>query len=246
MANLNRYLTAQAIVNRSAIEIGLAAVGDVFASTDPAIVQLRTLLTSCGQTLIQDYPWQRLLAEFTMTTAINDSGVYNLPDDFSYMIDQTGWQRGGPAIWPLQGPASPQTWSYLKASSLYRITLFAWFRLADGKFEIFPQPVTSVFPISFQYVSRGWIKAGDTITLKDAVTADDDLVLFEPILIVNYLKLKFKAAKGFDTTTEQKDFEDSLQSWEGKDASGAVLNQGRTIVPFYYLGSTTNIGGLPP
>lgn len=246
MADLNRYIDAQTIVNRVAVETGLNAVADVFASSDPAIVQMRTLLTSCGQTLIQDYEWSRLLMTKEFIALTGEPGIYDLPDDFSYMIDQTGWQRGGPAIWPLQGPASPQTWSYLKASQLYRITLFAWFRLADGKLEIFPAPIVADIPISYMYISRGWALAADATTLKDAVTQNDDLVLFEPIMIVNFLKLKWLTAKGFDNTAAGQDFDKSLAAWSGKDKSAPILNQGLTTPSLYLLGSTTNIGGLPP
>ena len=243
MANLNRYLTAQEIVNRSAVECGLSAVSDVFASQDPAIVQLRTLLTSAGQTLIQDYIWQRLLMSYEFTALAGDSGTYDLPADFSYMIDQTGWQQGGPAIAPLMGPASPQIWSYLKASSLYSVSLYVWFRIAEGKLELYPQPVVSDVPISYQYVSRGWVLAGDLTTLQDSVTNNGDTVLFEPIMIVNFLNLKFLTAKGFDTTSATQNFQSSLRSWEGKDASAPILNQGGGGLPTYLLGATTNIGG---
>ena len=103
MADLNRYLTAEDIINRASVEVGLNLTGDPFASNDPSARQMRTLLTSCGQTLIQDYPWQGLQRKFQLTTQPGDSGSYDLPADFSYMIDQTDWQQGGPAVWPLMG-----------------------------------------------------------------------------------------------------------------------------------------------
>ncbi|MDH5739995.1 MAG: hypothetical protein OEY77_06695 [Nitrospira sp.] len=251
MADVSRYLTAGEIINRAAVEVGLAPVVDAFASADPAFRQLRTLITSCGQTLIQDYPWQRLHALFELVTDSADSGEYELPADFSYMLDQTGWQRGGPAVWPLLGPASPQVWSYLKARQLYSATLYVWFRISDGKFNVFPDdPVPDGIPITFEYVSRAWVIGdGDDgpESRKDKVTEDADIVLFEPILIINFLKLKFLAAKGFDTTDAKNEFSLSIESWKGKDNSAPVLNAGRPFQGMRYLDSRnvpeTGFGG---
>lgn len=233
MADINRYITAGEVINRAAVECGLAPVVDPFASADPSYRQLHYLLTSCGQTLIQDYPWQRLQLKHEITTSSADDGEYDLPVDFSYMIDQTGWQQGGPSVWPLLGPASPQVWSYLEARQLYSVSLYVWFRIAQGKFNVFPNdPVPDGIPIAFEYISRGWvIGEGDQgpESIKDQVTATGDIVLFEPVLIVKYLRLKFLSAKGFDTTSAKADFDLSLESWKGKDNSAPVLNAGRSM-----------------
>lgn len=230
MADVSRYLTANDIVNRAAVECGLAPVTDVFASADPSFRQLRTLLTSCGQTLIQDFPWQGLLRDYEVVTTLVGDGTYDLPADYSYMIDQTGWQRGGPAVWPLMGPASPQMWSYLEASGIYSKTLFVWFRLEMGKLAVYPNdpPVDGV-PISFQYISRAWVIGdGDEgpLSEKDHVDNNADVVQFEPIMIIAYLKLKFMQSKGFDTQSVQQDFDRALDSWKGKDHSAPILNTG--------------------
>jgi hypothetical protein len=238
MADVSRYITANEIINRAAVECGLAPVTDVFSSADPSFRQLRMLLTSCGQTLIQDFPWQGLIRKFELVTSDLDDGVYDLPADFSYMIDQTGWQQGGPSVWPLMGPASPQIWSYLEASQIYSKTLFVWFRLQDGKFNVFPNdPPPDGVPIVFQYISRAWVIGdGDAgpESEKDYVDNNSDIIRFEPILIVSYLKLKFMQAKGFDTQSVQADFDRALDSWKGKDQSAPILNTGgRPFGPRY-------------
>jgi hypothetical protein len=238
MTDVSRFLTAEEIINRAAVEVGLAPAGDPFQSNDPSFRQLRTLITACGQTLIQDYPWQGLQRSFSLTTNSGDSGEYDLPADFSYMIDQTGWQRGGPATWPLLGPASPQVWSFLLAQQLYSQSLYVWFRLANGKFNVFPNdPVPDGVPIAFEYISRAWVVGdGDAgpNSEKDKVTSGADVIKFEPILIINYLKLKFLTAKGFDTTEAKNDFTLSLDSWKGKDNSAPILNAGaRPFGPRY-------------
>lgn len=238
MANVNRYMTAKEIINRAAVEVGLAPVTDPFTSPDPLFRQMIYLLDSCGQTLMQDYPWQRFQVPYELTTQVGDSGNYDLPTDFAYMIDQTGWQQGGPAVWPLMGPASPQIWTFLKAAQIYSQNIYVWFRIKEGQFSLFPQPPPVGIPIAFEYISRGWAQGPDVgagPVMMDHVTAGEDIVLYEPRVIINYLRLKFLTAKGFDTAAAQGDFAMSLESWKGKDNSAPILNAGRPFEGYRFL-----------
>jgi hypothetical protein len=178
------------------------------------------------------------------TTQPGDTGEYDLPADFSYMLDQTGWQQGVPgSAWPLLGPASPQAWSYLEASELFNITLYAWFRIKEGKFNLWPQPPPVGIPIAFEYVSRAWVKAGDQVdTYRDNVQIPGDFVLYEPILIVKKLKLAWLQAKGFDSTKAEDEYVASLEAWKGKDQASPVLNlNGGTGVGFRFLDGVNNV-----
>jgi hypothetical protein len=149
-----------------------------------------------------------------------------LPDDFSYMIDQTGWQQGAPgSAFPLLGPASPQVWSYLVASQLYTVTIYAWFRIKEGKLNLWPQPPAVGIPISYEYISRAWVEAGDALgTYRDTVQIASDMVLYEPILIVKKLKVAFLQAKGFESTKAEDEYQRALDAWMGKDQAAPKLN----------------------
>src|SRR5690606_23601537 len=82
----SRYISCQDIVNRAAVECGLSPSADVFADTDPSFVQLRTLLTSCGQNLVEAYDWEILRRQHSLTTI-----------DCEYFLDH-GTVTNGPFV----------------------------------------------------------------------------------------------------------------------------------------------------
>lgn len=220
MADIRPYQTVSEIVNWTLVECNLDEASDVFASSTPVVKQMRRLLDSCGQTLVTMYDWRHLIREHTfVTTSAED---YALPDDFSHMIDQTGWNRTDQN--PLDGPLSPQLWQRSKADEVTPVLLA--FRLrGDSSFSVFPSPPPVGEDIYFEYVSRGWVIDGtDGVTRQDHIQANDDKIKFEPLMVVQYLKLKFLAARGFDTTVVDKEFQNSFERLTGKSFAAPVLN----------------------
>lgn len=232
------FETAQEVINGAASEAGLVASTDVFASTDQAFVQLRTLLTSAGQELLSLHEWQKLVKVHSITTAVPpDDGNYDLPEDFAYIIDQTGWSplEGGSGL-PLGGPLSEQDWAYLVNTNLASSTVYVSFKLSQGQFQVLPQPPPDGIELNFRYISRWWVATtGTTTPAQSSVTANDNVVLFEPILIKKFLKLRFLEAKGFDTTAAVAQFLNMFNNWTGKDIAAPVLNLARMRI-FPYLG----------
>lgn len=232
------FETASEIINAAASECGLTASSDVFASTDPAFIQLRNILTTAGQELLSLHEWQKLVKEHSVTTAVPpDTGNYDLPTDFAYIIDQTGWSplEGGSGL-PLGGPLSEQDWAYLVNTNLAASTVYVSFKLSQGQFQVLPQPPPDGIELNFRYISRWWVAVtGSTTGSKSSVTANSDVVLFEPILIKKFLKLRFLEAKGFDTTAAVAQFLNMFNNWTGKDIAAPVLNLARMRI-FPYLG----------
>jgi hypothetical protein len=85
--------TAGEILNRVAAEVGIAPVGDPYGTNDPTFQQLTYLLQTAGEEMLIFYPWEQLQNEHAILTDATDSGNYLLPDDFAYMIPQTGTCR---------------------------------------------------------------------------------------------------------------------------------------------------------
>jgi len=226
---MSRFEPVGDTINRVAMSVGLLKSSDPFASADPAFVQLCGLATEAGQDLVQEAEWQQLEREHSFITASGDTGLYELPDDFAYMIDQTGWQQGAPgAAYPLLGPASAQWWSYLQASQLYTVTIYAWFQISSGKFQLWPQPPAVGIPIAYKYISRNWARDGASTPMdpvyKDFVATSADVPMFEKILFLKKLKLLWLQAKGFDTRYAQDEYVLALDSWKGKDKSAPKLS----------------------
>ncbi len=218
-------LTANEILNQVAAEIGLMPVADPYGSQDEAFIQMRYLLNTAGKELITAYPWELLNRQTSITTAPGDSGDYPLPDDFYYMIDQTGWERSQRV--PLGGPLSPQDWQFLVARN-FNSTIYASFRIDEGKFRLFPQPPPNGLDIYYEYISKNWVKDQTTVpaTEKDHVDQGSDIPQFDGNLISRYVKVKMLSAKGFDTNDAKEDFAQLFGFITGLDKGAEVLTAG--------------------
>ena len=219
-----RTQTASAIINKVAVEVGLAAVTDPWAETDGNFTQLIGLLNSAGEELVELHPWQRLKSTTTYTT--DGTGSQTVPIDFCYMIDQTGWNRSSNI--PLLGPASSQEWAFLIGRNLNGESIYLTFNFEDDEMKYFPTDNTGS-EIAYEYVSRNWVAdATDPTVHKDAADNAGDLVLYEPILMQKFLKAKFLEAKGFDASSARLEFENMFLSRTGKDKGAPTLSASRS------------------
>ena len=222
---LTTLITANQILNRVAAEVGIAPVTDPYSSVDPIFVQMQYLLNTAGEELMQAYPWEFLTAEHSFTTVDTDDGAYDLPDDFGFYINQTGWDRTENI--PLGGPLSAQDWTMLKGRDLAQNTLYASFRISDGKFNIYPDPPPNGLDINFEYVSINWAtNGGSPETRQSEILIGSDKPLYDKTLITRYLKLKYLEASGFDTTKAQDDFTTTFNFLTGYDKAAPILNAG--------------------
>lgn len=235
---MSRYETAADIINGAASECGLIAVTDPYASNDSSFIQLRTLLSSGGQEMLVLHQWQKLVKRYQFTTVVPpDTGNYDMPADLAYMIDQTGWTptNGGAGL-PLGGPLSEQDWTYLVNTNLANATIYVSFKIANEQLQVLPQPPPNGVIINFEYISRWWVAdPSTTVGTKTAPTQATDVVLYEPVLIKKFLKLRFLEAKGFDTTAAVGQFLTMFNAWTGRDTTAQVLNMARSRF-FPYLG----------
>lgn len=222
------------IVNTAAVEMGLTPQVDPYASDDASFRQLGFLLTAAGEELTQAYPWEYLVKTHSITTVNDpiaippdiDSGDYDLPDDFLYMINQTGWERSNQT--PLFGPLSAQDWTYLDARGLGDKTIYASFRIRDGKFSIFPRPPPNGLTITFEYITKNWAldPSVDPPVGIDRPTQSGHIVLHDKLLMSRYLKVKFLEAKGFDSTKARDDFNQQFGFITSKDKAAEILSAG--------------------
>lgn len=238
---ITRATTAEKIINRAAIEIGLSSVPDPYSSTDESFKQLTALLNTAGEELAIAYQWEFLTKEHQIITTSGDSGDYELPDDFLYFIPQTGWERANDV--PLFGPLTAQDWTYLHGRDLVGHTIYASFRLRAGKFSIFPQPPPDNLDINFEYQSKNWVldsSTEDYLETDEAVRAGDR-ILFDKVLVSRYLKVKYLETKGLDSSKARDDFYQSFSFLTNHDKSaGAIINVGSRSRGFPYLDQYRN------
>lgn len=237
-----RFETAGVIINRAAGETGITPVTDPFVSQDDTFKQLVILLNTAGQEMLALHEWNKITRSATIitgTTVANpvDTGKFDFPNDFGYYIDQTGWDKTERL--PLGGPMTAQDYSYLVNTNLANSTVFVTFRMNQGQIWLLPDPPLDGQELNYEYVSRNWVQPTGTTTedeRTDSATQYADTVLYEPILIVKFLKMRFLEAKGFDTTAAVAQFLTMFNSWTGKDVSAPVLRMARSRT-FPYLGA---------
>ena len=244
-----RYLPVNEIINRAAVEVGLLPSSDPVSDTNETFIQMVGLLNSSGQELCELDDWQELVKPYEIITADTDTGTYDLPDDFNYMSDQTGWDRTNRVA--IGGPLSAQDWTYLAGRDLVSQTIYASFRQVDGKLDLYPQPPPEGLRLTFEYISRWWLQEqGASAPNRDTVGAGSDTCILDPLLSIKFLKLKFLQAKGLDSAAAGMEFDTLLASRIGKRTGAPILSASRGSRAFPYLtpyGNTgdTGFGGIP-
>lgn len=227
------YWSSLALLNQIAAELGLPKITTVVGESTVQSAQLLALLNSAGNELLTYYPWEQFRKEWVFDTAIG-SGEYDLPDDWSYAIDQTQWDRTD--HWPLIGPKSAQEWAWLKGGLLAAAPRLR-FRVSGGKFLIWPVPSATTSPsqytIAQEYVTKDWVEDPSTNRTSDMVTVDYELVKYNPWLVVKYTKLKFYQLKGFDSAAVEADFMRIYNGLTGKDVGAPVLTLARQPMSQY-------------
>jgi len=267
MAGKTNIIASQ-ILNRVAAEVGIAPIEAPLSSQDPFFVQLKYLLNTAGEELMQAYPWELLVRSHQIVTQAGDSGEYPMPDDFGYVLNQTEWDRTNNV--PMGGPLSAQDWTYLKGRDLASNTLYASFRIAQGTFNVFPTPPALILPtpedtapvqplgldLNFEYISKDWVIDTEAsspivgIVYKDDVTQASDVPLFDKTLITRAVKVKYLESGGFDSTKAQADFNQIFAFLTGNDKGAPVLSAGSRGRGIPYLNAyntpDTGYGGGKP
>lgn len=220
-----RVENAGQIINDTALEVGLLPVSDPYSSQDQSFLQLTGLLTAAGRELVTMYDWADLQLNYSQTTEIDPStglvrSKYFLPDDFNRFINQTGWNRE--ANLPVPGPLSPQTYSMLTGRDFGNSTLYVSFMLQNFQIALYPDPPPEGIEITFFYISNNWVYQGLATT--DRPTSASDLIVFDPILMVKFLKVKYLSAKGMDIAVAAREFDMTFASITGYDKGAAILS----------------------
>lgn len=223
---MSNYWTALRVLNQSAGELGLPQAQTITGLSDVQSIQLLSLLNSAGNELMLYYPWEQFAKEWEFITEI-DKADYELPDDYNYFTDQTQWDRTN--HWPLLGPKSPQEWAWLKGSLVAPLPRLRY-RIQNNLFKIYPTPTVSTSPPSFklamEYIQKNWVlhtEAG-VPTETDMIIANDDVLAYNPWLLVKFVKFKFYELKGFDTAGVNGDFMRVFNNLTGKDTGAKKLS----------------------
>lgn len=209
----------QSVLGQFALTVPTAVVGSV---GDATATQMVYLLNMAGRKLCKptaSHRWTSLLKTWQLAT-VPATTLYDLPDDWDSFEDLTGWNFSSRL--PMLGPATDPQWQCLKARNLGSSTISVIYRTRGLKFEIY-NAFSDPQDLRIDYSSRSWVYAPGTDTYKDAVTLDDDVLLFDRELLTAALRLEFLTAKGFDTSAALQDYVRLEEAAICADAESPVL-----------------------
>lgn len=146
-------------------------------------------------------------------TIIFGQDSYPLPNDFSYFIQMTWWDRA--YRWQMAGPLSAQEWQVLK-SGLSPIGPRRFFRIMNNRFFIHPAPSASGNTLVYEYFSNAWCQSAAGAA-QSTWLADTDYYNFDDDAFILGLKWRFKAAKGFDYEQEKSDYDVACERLIARD-----------------------------
>lgn len=227
------YWTALQVLSQAAGELGLTQPPTVVGLADVQSIQLVSLLNSAGNELMTYYPWEQFAKRFDIALVANQED-YNPPADLRYFRDQTQWDTTN--RWPLLGPKSAQEWAWLKNSFVATLPRMRY-RIMGDKFKVFPiPPVGTTQSFYMEYISSYWVRAATSaLPNQELIALDSDVLLYDPWLLVKFVKFKFYELKGFATKGVQADFMRVFESLTGKDTGAEKLNLA-PIVQTPYVG----------
>jgi hypothetical protein len=239
MSDFNRFVSVGDTIRRVLGVLGLPKFTDVASSNDATAKQMWDLITECGQDMLDAHDWQFLTRSYSITTTT--ALTYDLPVDFQRFVAETGWNNTSRI--PLIGPLGSQTWRTLQARQLGGTTLSLQYVIENDKIVLYHVPAEEQV-LTIEYVSRGWLRdAADPAVLKDTPTADSDIVLYNPRLMVSYLKHKWREAKGFDTSASYAEFMTVLDNMKSNNMPPRDLSLAtRRAYPLIGIGNVSDTG----
>lgn len=229
--SFQRYRTVQDLVGDVMQALGLPAPVSVVGSTDKTALQLLALANEAGLELVGEHAWEMLSRTYEITT-VPAQAAYDLPEDFDRFEADSQWNQT--TRLPAVGPLASYEWEMLRARQVSGTTFTMLFRMEEDQVVFYETP-SEVQTIAMPYIGKGWVRSNDGQTYRDQIEASDDFVLFDEVLFKMALKLKFREAKGFDTTADAINFNRNLEKAKAKDTPGRTLSLGQSG-SFPYLG----------
>lgn len=143
---------------------------------------------------------------------------YALPNDFSYYMSTTSWDRS--FRWQLLGPIEAQEWQVLK-SGISPTGPRRRFRIMGNYWYVDPVP-TAVETCVFEYYSNSWCQSAAG-TAQSSWLADTDYYSLDDDAFILGLKWRFKAAKGLDYGQEKETYDHLVERLMSRDGANRDL-----------------------
>lgn len=213
---------------------------DPAGSQDPIYTQMIAHINDANIEIVGDRMWPEMIrkGEIPIFTAVagTKEAAFDFPSDFQVFIDQTQWNTGTQL--PAMGPVSMQSWNqYLVRNWVPQLTFF-W-QIRAGQLWVLNPPVVAeanapVF--SFYYRSNASvIDADNPLVFKNFADKNGDTFILDGLAIGLLGRVKFLAAKGFDTAAAELDYQRRIEQVIEQAVAAPVLSLARDV-RFPYIG----------
>lgn len=209
------------IVQAATLSIDVDRPTALFANTDRTSLELIDAVNTSALQILDDYDWQRLIK----TATITGDGVetaFPLPADYSRMVKDASLVGPNWRFYPTQQMQDFNHWleliDYPVATWEQRWMLFG------GNLHVMPvMPLNT--PLSYGYISTSIVVGADPTTF----TADSDTFVLDDELLRLGIVWNWKAAKGYDFSTELAQYQQRLEMQRFRDvgARQTLITGGR-------------------
>jgi hypothetical protein len=225
MAALQKTQPILYIVQEVCKQQSLPVPVGVFDVSDETSQLMGSLANLAGILLTDNFNWQHLQDVFVIT----GDGVtteFPLPVDFASFVDDTGKPADSTQrVYVLNA----QQW----ASFIGRNNNSC--RIHRNNLQFLAPPGNGI-TITFQYKMCDWVQDGaDPTKFKPIITRNSDVPLFDWLMMLLAIKVKWREHKGFDTTSAQSDLNDRYLQLTQRDQLGPTLYLNGGVSGFRYL-----------
>lgn len=212
------------IQNAALVTIG-TDVSTTYSRT-PEVKELVYYAKQEGRELVKRGDWRVLRRELTYTTLGQEEQTSFIPSDCDHLVSDTIWNRTRRL--PIWGPVTPQEWQNIKAWTTSPIKDTVYIRGSSAL--VAPVPPAGQ-TIAAEYVTKNYC-IGNGVPQSDW-SDDNDTTLLPEYLFELGVILRYKMAKGLDTSAALSQYETQVRQYLEQD------NPKRTID----LANTDRYGG---
>ena len=244
MAALQKMQTITYEVQQACLQLSLPPPVGVYDSVDETAQLMGAVANLAGILLTDNYNWQDLQATFTVT-GTGVATAFDLPADFSAFIDNTGWSQS------LRRPVlilNPQQWASISAWLSQSFYINPACRIYKNQLQ-FMSPPPAGATITFQYKICNWVIDGDDASIRKSIlTKNTDLPIFDWMMMVLAIKVKWLEQKSMNTVAAQSDLNDRYNQLTQRDEIAPILQLsgpqagGFRYLDNFYNSPDTNIG----
>ena len=237
MAALQKQQPILDEVKEACRQMALPVPISVFSSQDETAVLMGSLANLAGILLADAYNWQDLQKELAIV-GDGTKTAWDLPEDFSTFVDNTGWS------YAIRRPVvvlNPQQWAAISTWLSQSFYINPACRIYQNQLQFMTAPPANG-KITFQYRISDWvIDPTKQNTFKQFCTADTDVPRFDWLMMVLAIKVKWLEQKGMNTTSAQSDLNDRYAQLTQRDEVAPTLTlSGPAPGGFRYLDNFYN------